>query len=175
MRLFFLLLTLVTSLTFNSSVLAGDLASITSQAKAQPDLVGIIGKSALLEAPHNNWYQKSHSEYKPNDASIGALSTTINKFQITIFMGTWCHDSQREVPRFYKILELSNYDLNKLNLVALTPSKTTPDELEKNLDIKRTPTFIIFKEGIEVGRIVETPQISLEEDILKIVNQALNP
>ena len=42
--------------------------------------------------------------------------------------------------------------------------------LEEGLDIQRTPTFIFFKNGVEIGRIVETPRDSLENDILKIVS-----
>jgi len=34
---------------------------------------------------------------------------------------------------------------------------------------------MIYKDGIEVGRIIETPQESLEKDILNIVNETMNP
>jgi len=38
-----------------------------------------------------------------------------------------------------------------------------------NLDIKRVPTFIIYENGEEIGRIIETPKKSLEKDLEKIV------
>ena len=137
--------------------------------KFQENLVGAIDRFALLEAPYRSWYKKNHSAYSPNKSSIEALEKTLNGVQVKAFMGTWCHDSQREVPRLYKILESSNFDLSNLNLVALSPAKNTPGGLENGLNIQRTPTFIFFKQGVEIGRIVETPRDSLENDILKIV------
>jgi hypothetical protein len=38
-------------------------------------------------------------------------------------------------------------------------------------DIERVPTFIIYKEGKEIGRIIETPVQSLEADLQKILLQ----
>ena len=39
----------------------------------------------------------------------------------------------------------------------------------EDLNIELVPTFIIYKKGEEIGRIVETPYDTLEEDIWKIV------
>jgi thiol-disulfide isomerase/thioredoxin len=138
--------------------------------KPHEDLVGAIDKFALLETPYRSWYKKNYSSYSPDKSSLKALAKTHNGVRVKVFMGTWCHDSQREVPRLFKILESSNFDLSNLNLVALNPAKKTPNGLEKGLNIQRTPTFIFFKDGVEIGRIVETPRDSLENDILKIVS-----
>ena len=104
----------------------------------------------------------------PNESSVEALAQALVNIEVKAFMGTWCHDSQREVPRFYKIIESSNFDLNNLSLVSLSENKTTPSGLEKGLNIERTPTFIFFKDGVEIGRIVEIPRETLERDMLKI-------
>lgn len=138
--------------------------------KPSEDLVGSIDKFALLEAPYRSWFEKNHSSYSPDTSSLEALAKAFTGIQVNVFMGTWCHDSQREVPRLYKVLESSNFDLSNLNLVSLDLDKKTPDGFEKGLNIERTPTFIFFKDGAEIGRIVETPRDSLENDILKIVS-----
>jgi hypothetical protein len=56
--------------------------------------------------------------------------------------------------------------------VGINREKECPfDKKEcKNWDIKFVPTFIVFKENLEVGRIIESPQKSIEEDLLKIMN-----
>lgn len=136
----------------------------------QENLVGEIGKAALLEPPYRSWYTKNHSSYIPDHMSVNSLTAKLNGVQVKVFMGTWCHDSQREVPRLFKILESLSFDQNNLTLVSLSLDKSTPSGLEKGLDIQRTPTFIFFKDGTELGRIVETPRDSLENDILKIVS-----
>jgi thiol-disulfide isomerase/thioredoxin len=84
-------------------------------------------------------------------------------------MGTWCGDSRRETPRFYKILEETNFDENYFELITVNRSKKTPDNLQEGFNIIRVPTFIFYKEGKEVGRYVEYPRETLEKDILKIV------
>ncbi len=136
----------------------------------QKNLVGEIDKAALLEPPYRSWYTKNHSSYVPDQISVDSLTAMLSGVQVRVFMGTWCHDSQREVPRLFKILESSNFDQKNLTLVSLSLDKSTQNGLEKGLDIQRTPTIIFFKDSTELGRIVETPRDSLENDILKIVS-----
>ncbi len=134
------------------------------------DLIGTIDKLTLLETPYRPWYQKNYSSYSPDKSTSEALIKALNGIQVKVFMGTWCHDSQREVPRLIKILDNANFDLSELSLVALSIDKNTPKGLEKGLNIQRTPTIIFFKDEIEIGRIVETPRETLESDMLKIVS-----
>lgn len=90
-----------------------------------------------------------------------------------MFLGTWCGDSKREIPVFYKILEAAKFPENKLQVIAVDKTeeayKQSPNHEEKGLNIHRVPTFIFYKNGLEVNRIVESPQETLERDILKIV------
>ena len=85
-------------------------------------------------------------------------------------MGTWCGDSKRETPRFYKILELADFEMKDFELVTVNRSKKTPDNLQAGLNIFKVPTFIFYKDGKEIGRYVEYARVSLEKDILKIVS-----
>lgn len=87
-----------------------------------------------------------------------------------MYMGTWCADSQLEVPKFYKLLDLSDFDMNDLEVIAVREDKTLPDDGQKEYDVQYVPTIIFFKDGEEVGRFVEYAQDELEEDIAKIVS-----
>jgi len=138
--------------------------------KHDKHLVGTIDKAALQQPPFQYWYTKNYSSYSPNKADVEALAAKLDDIHVKVFMGTWCHDSQREVPRLYKILESSNFDLSNLSLVSLSSAKSTPDGLETGLNIQRTPTFIFYRDAVEIGRIVETPRVSIEADILKVVS-----
>ena len=84
-------------------------------------------------------------------------------------MGTWCGDSKREIPRFYKVLKAAKFNVSNLEMIAVNRGKKTPDNLQKGLNIFRVPTFIFYKNGKEIGRYVEYPRVSLEKDILAIV------
>ena len=169
MRIIYSFLTL--ALVLGSTLAINAYADTTTSGHEKPHehLIGAIDKFTLLETSHRNWYKKNYANYSPDESSVKALATSLKDIQVKAFMGTWCHDSQREVPRFYKILESSNFDLNNLSLVSLNQNKITPSGLEKGLNIERTPTFIFFKDGVEIGRIVETPRDTLEKDMLKIL------
>ena len=82
--------------------------------------------------------------------------------------GTWCHDSKREVPRMLRILDSIGMPFEKISLIAVDIRKSEPGGRGKLFNIKRTPTFIFFKEGEEVGRIIERPDVNLESDLKKI-------
>ncbi len=164
----FLTLVIISSCALSNKARASDAADHHSN--SHEHLVGAIEKSLLLEPPHRSWYEKNYSSYSPDKSTIAALEKSLNGVRVKAFMGTWCHDSKREVPRLYKILESAGFDLSNLNLVSLNLDKKTSSGLEEGLNIQRTPTLIFFKDDVEIGRIVETPRGSLENDILKIVS-----
>jgi thiol-disulfide isomerase/thioredoxin len=143
---------------------------ITAAKNKSGDLIGFANKDSFTQAPYNSWFVKNFDNYTPNEAVISALSKTLKGVTIKGFMGTWCGDSKRETPHFYKILELAGFNLKKIDLITVNRSKKTPDNLQEGLNIKRVPTFIFYKKGIEIGRYVEYARESLEKDILKIVS-----
>jgi len=133
-------------------------------------LVGKIEKSDLLQTPHKAWFEPMYKSYTPDKKALETIRKNINDYEILMYMGTWCADSQREVPKFYKLLELSNYNTDNLEVIAVREDKTLPDDGQKEHDITYVPTIIFMKNGKEVGRFVEYPQEELEDDIAKIVS-----
>lgn len=134
-------------------------------------LVGEIEKTDLMDPPFSSWFAPRYDSFAPADAEMAIIKENISDVDnIKIFMGTWCGDSKREVPHFYKILELADYDLDNVEIVAVDHSKTTPDNLQEGFNIHHVPTFIFYKDGKEVNRFVEHPRESLEKDIAKIVS-----
>ena len=85
-------------------------------------------------------------------------------------MNISCHDSHREVPRLIKILKELNFPENKLKIILLNPNKKSKVGYEVNKNITNTPTIIFNLDNTEVNRIVEFPKESLEDDIIKILN-----
>ncbi|MEL6941389.1 MAG: hypothetical protein AAFO82_01870, partial [Bacteroidota bacterium] len=90
------------------------------------------------------------------------------------FMGTWCGDSKRGIPQFYKVMDALGMEEADITLVNLDSSsgdyKQSPTGEEKGLNVHRVPTYIFYKKGEEIGRIVETPVTSYETDISQILN-----
>jgi thiol-disulfide isomerase/thioredoxin len=142
---------------------------ITAQKNDRGYLIGVANKASFEDASFKTWFDSRYSEYKTDPLVIEKLKKEINKFTIKGFMGTWCGDSRREVPRFYKILEETGFDQDYFELINVGRNKKTPDNLQEGFNIIRVPTFIFFKDGKEVGRFVEYPRETLEKDLLKIV------
>lgn len=132
-------------------------------------LIGKINRQELTEGDFGKWFEPRYDAYEVNEKAIKELSSMLKDVDITIFMGTWCGDSKRETPNAYKIFDAANVSDDQINLIAVDYNKTTPKGLENGLDIQRVPTIIFEKDGKELGRIVEYPIESLENDMLKIL------
>ena len=88
---------------------------------------------------------------------------------VTIFFGGWCGDSKREVPRFLRLADQSDFPKDRIRLYALDRTKKSDDGLTEKFGIERIPTFIFLKDGKEIGRITESPKTTLEGDVLTIL------
>jgi thiol-disulfide isomerase/thioredoxin len=135
-------------------------------------LLGYFNPLQLTQQPYSTWYYKGFDEYQPNTAAINRLLET-NKtgLSIKIVMGTWCPDSRREVPRFMKILDIWKFPASMTTFIGVDNAKIAPVGEYDKLDIQRVPTFIIYKNNIEAGRIIENPRTSLEQDIVNILSR----
>lgn len=143
---------------------------ITAKKDVKGNLVGVANKASFNQEPYNNWFNANYNKYTPDASVVSKIKSNLKGITIKGFMGTWCGDSKRETPKFYKILEQAKFNLDKVELITVNRSKKTPDNLQKGLDIIKVPTFIFYKGGKEIGRFVEYPRETLEKDILKIVS-----
>lgn len=132
-------------------------------------LLGKIEWTQLQDGEYGKWFNPNFKSYEVDMASIPEIKKLMDDVEVTTFMGTWCHDSKRDTPRFYKIMKAADVPDQNLELVAVDYKKTTPKGLEKGMNIERVPTFIFKKDGKELGRIVEHSVESLEKDMLKIL------
>jgi len=142
----------------------------------QPFLVGQIDLNGLTSNSYQNWYATNHTAYQVDTKTVSSIKDELAKHKILVFMGTWCGDSKREVPRFIKILEAQGFPMENLKIVAVDRRKEhykkSPTGEEWGLSIKRVPTFIFYKDGKETNRIIESPITSLEADMKAIVTDS---
>jgi len=136
-------------------------------------LVGIQLREQLQKEPYAKWYQQEYQEYQTDKKAIQELKKQkLNSYQIIAVLGTWCDDSHRELPRLLKILDEAKYPENRLTLLAVNRKRESPTGEEGLYNIQKVPTFIVFKYGKEVGRIVEMPKSGwLERDLLEILKK----
>ena len=141
----------------------------------QQFLLGKITLDGLQAGPYSSWYESGYENYVVDQTLIQMFKKQLNTYEVKLFLGTWCGDSKRQVPRLAKILKAAAFPMEKLEVVALDRRrdtyKTSPGGEEKGLNIVKVPTIIFLKNGKEINRIIERPIESLEEDISAIVNQ----
>ena len=135
----------------------------------KPMLLGYCDMAAFADSNFSWWFNSEYDNYTVDSVTLKDVSDKLKDVKITIVMGTWCSDSRREVPRFFRILDYISFDWKNLTLICVDRNKTAPDcEVEK-LNIKFVPTFIFYKNDIEIGRIIESPKESLEKDLVAMI------
>jgi thiol-disulfide isomerase/thioredoxin len=135
-------------------------------------VLGYFTIDRLTRAPYSSWYDKGYNDYQFDSDVINKLQD-ISKDDLTIkiVMGTWCPDSRREVPRFERILDIWQFPSEKVTYIGVDDTKNAPVGEFDKLNIQRVPTFIIYKNNIEAGRIIENPTTSLEQDMVNILTR----
>ncbi|MFT5862429.1 MAG: thiol-disulfide isomerase/thioredoxin [Flavobacteriales bacterium] len=137
-----------------------------------PILLGKTKRSQLLEIPYSKWFMPTYEEYVVDTVTVKVIEGKLRDAHLTIFMGTWCQDSQLQIPAVFKVLDKAGFNPNHYTLITVSEEKDTPNGLEKDKDINFVPTIIVSMEGEEIGRIVEYPIENLEKDLEKILNGA---
>lgn len=135
----------------------------------KPMLVGLCTRENFTkDTSFSWWFFAEYDYYQPEDSIIKLIN--LDSIKIVLVLGTWCSDSRREVPYFYKILDQLKFDEKNLTVFSVDRKKQAEGYDIDQFIIERVPTFIFYKNDSELGRIIETPNETLEKDILKIIN-----
>lgn len=132
-------------------------------------LVGITQKSDFQKTPFNEWFAENYEDYPLDMELVNQIRPLLKGVNIKAIIGTWCGDSRRETPVFYKLLDAADFDYKKLVMITVDRDKISPNNEQDGLNIERVPTFIFYKNDVEFNRFVEYPRETLEEDFLKIL------
>ncbi len=138
---------------------------------ADGNLVGIAVKSDFEKEPFKVWFDKEYKDYTIDKVVANRLKPLLKKVKIKAVMGTWCGDSRRETPAFYKLLDAVDFNYKNLQMICVDRNKTATNNEQAGLNIERVPTFIFYKNAKEINRVVEYPRETLEEDFLNILQE----
>jgi len=127
-----------------------------------------VTKEQILKT--EEWNQR-YMTYEPDSSMIDTLKSKVgNNLKIDVYLGFWCGDSKRNVPLFLKIVDQIDSKNLEVHYFAVDrkPTKETKYFVE-HLKVERVPTFIFYRDGKEIGRIIENPENNMLEDFLGIV------
>lgn len=130
--------------------------------------LGMINEEKLL----NNFqgFNENFQQFKLSESEQKMIANWPKTLKVDVYFGTWCHDSEREVPKLLKLLNANKYIT--ATLIALDYKKQDPQQLARLNRVKYTPTIIIYSDEskkVELGRIIERPKKSLIEDINQLL------
>ncbi|WP_144392531.1 thioredoxin family protein [Pleionea sediminis] len=137
---------------------------------AKTNAIGEISAVELLDK--YTAFSSTYQKYELSEQDSQRLKAIKDPMELIIVFGTWCHDSQREVPRLLKLIDTANNPNIKTRLIGVGYDKKIP--IENNpygISIRYTPTAILLdKDHREIGRIIETPNKSWAADIEAVLN-----
>jgi thiol-disulfide isomerase/thioredoxin len=145
--------------------------SVIDTVKNKKMLIGYCTFEAFQDSAFKEWFDEQYNNYHLDYETLNQLEGKTDDISITIVMGTWCSDSREQIPSFYKILNELNYPTDKITLICVDRNKKGLSDEVSNLNIELVPTIIFYRNGKEIGRIIETPQESLEKDLLRIISK----
>lgn len=138
------------------------LLNACAAAKNAPKI--LVGKVQQHEFLDNfEIFSTGYKNYILSAEQVKMVKSWPANMSIDIYFGTWCHDSQREVPRLLKALEFNARVTH--TLIALDTHKSDPLGLAKSAAVQYTPTFVVFINNQEIGRVIERPKKDLISDI----------
>jgi thiol-disulfide isomerase/thioredoxin len=136
-------------------------------------LVGIIDKSDLQGDTSFKWFAESQQIYPhPDTAAVNAFRNNKDKIYFLFFGGTWCEDTHFILPKFYQVQEAAGFPADRITVFAVDRKKNVTGNIAHALNITRTPTIVVMKDGKELGRLVEYGKTGhWDTELAAIINQ----
>lgn len=122
--------------------------------------------------------QEQYQNYNPNESALEKMAQLLTNqtVHIDVFFGAWCGDSREHVPHLIKIINNLEHQFNQhvdFQLIGCDRDKNSG--IISDIEIEYVPTFVIYRTTdsvtSRVGTIVESPEKTLEEDLLNILQQ----
>jgi len=152
-------------------ILSGQRPMTYQDSRNKTHLVGPITIEDLSQdTTYAKWYHENYDAITLSDRPT-VWASDLKDVKVKVFLGTWCGDSKREVPRFIRLWNDLGLDEDQLDIIALyngDKTKQGPNGEEIGMGIHRVPTFIFERDGAEIARIVEEPVTDLQTDIAQI-------
>lgn len=132
----------------------------------KPVITGALTREQVLAIP--NWQIKADLAPPLDVAAAQGLAQVPPGATVHAIIGTWCSDSRREIPRLYQAMDVAGarvpfaYQLTGVDRDKKSPGLT--------IDVAYVPTFIVTREGKEVGRIIESAPNGIEKDLLSLLD-----
>jgi thiol-disulfide isomerase/thioredoxin len=158
------------------------LISYTSNAQSQFEVIGsgqdktlkgLVNRKDISSDSSFKWFSANQAGYKVNTLTVEALKNHADSIQILAFGGTWCHDTQFILPKFFTMVDAAKFPEKNITIIGVDEQKHSLGNLAEAMAVINVPTFIVMKNGKEVGRVVEYGKTGQwDKEIGEVINAA---
>lgn len=132
-------------------------------------LVGLLTRQKI-EQDFPDWRNPKDEEDKPELTAAKDLGHVSQGALVTVYLGTWCGDSRRELSRWWRALDmLGTTPPFDIRYIGVDRQKQGP-HVASDLDLRFIPTFVVSREGRELGRVVESAPRGIEVEIKSLIS-----
>lgn len=118
----------------------------------------------------NDEIREEYHFYKYNDTIIS--QNGLDSLRVEVICGSWCHDTRQQVVRFSKILDSLNFPTDSINYHFVDRDKIPYDSgFAMEYQFRKVPVIVFYKNGKEIGSIIESPDSTLEVDMKSILKK----
>jgi hypothetical protein len=122
-----------------------------------------------VEQAYPDWVA-AEVEAEVDPTAAAELTAVPAGAQVTVYFGTWCSDSRRELGRFWRALdEVGDTVPFVISYVGVDRKKAEPAALLAGLAVHHVPAFLVVRDGKEVGRVVEKSPHGIERDLADLL------
>jgi thiol-disulfide isomerase/thioredoxin len=118
-------------------------------------LKGFIQKKDLANDTAFTWFAANAKGYTPAANAVDALKNNATGLHIMVFGGTWCGDTKALLPKFFALADSAGFPEKQITVIGVDRAKTAQYNLAQAFQVYNVPTFIVLKNGKEIGRVVE--------------------
>ena len=155
-------------------VFAQTSTEVSRDASGHKILKGFIDQKQLASDTAFAWYSQNLKSFTPNSEVVKNYASNKDSVNIIVFGGTWCGDTQSLLPKFYATAEAAGLPANHITLIGVDESKKSLFNLTEAFGVTNVPTFIVMKNGKEIGRVVEYGKTGLpEKEVGEIISKSV--
>jgi len=136
-------------------------------------LIGMVTR-AEVESFDDVWRglrSQEYETYQPDAAAISTIRQKAGDVDVFIVIASWSSETNRDLPRFFKIADQAGWPPERITMLAVDRTKKDLEGQTARWNVTRVPTFIFLRGGREIGRVVEKPATTLEQDIAQILGR----
>ena len=128
---------------------------VFSERPGEKTIKGHLTRAMLETDTSFTWFASTYKNYKARPDALENIQKQKDSIEIVVFMGTWCEDSHFIIPQLFALLDSAKFPAEKSSLIGVDRNKKTIGRLSEALNVTLVPTILVFKNGKELGRIVE--------------------